>query len=617
MNRTLFSSAGLGLVVVFFLGFMLVNSWLLGGIRLDLTEHKLYTVSEGSRSLLQEIDEPVDFYLYFSDTVTEDLPPLRNYALRVRELLQEFEQISKGKVNLHIIDPEPFSEAEDRAAEHGLQAVPLQGRGETIYFGLVGTNETGDKEVIEFFHPSQEELLEYEISKLLHNLIHKDKPVIGLLSGLEFQGGFDQITGQPKSTPMIFEQMAQQFELEAVASDVMEIPGTIDILMVVYPKQLSDQTMYAVDQFVLTGGRAVIIVDPHSQFDLPDPGNPVGVVGAADLSRLLTAWGVTYDPSKVVGDRTQALSVNIGAGSSPVSHLAMLGVSSEQISDAEVATSGLEKINMTTVGFFEESPEATTRFTPLLQSSDNAQLFDAAQFQYLSDPRQLQIGFEASGQRYALMARVDGKAKSAFPEGVEGSIVQSHVNETDQLQVILMADTDWLEDRMWVTVQNFFGQKMVSSWADNSTLLLNTLEYLGGNSALISIRSRGKYSRPFEVVNQLKRQAEGEFLKQEQQLNAQLQQAEQKLMELEQSKAQQSSAVFNSEQQQTLNNFRQEKIKIRKQLREVRHQLDEDIDALGTTLKLINIGLVPVLLSILMLVIGLRRKKINRNLVAP
>ena len=169
---------------------------------------------------------------------------------------------------------------------------------------------------------------------------------------------------------------------------------------------------------------------------------------------------------------------------------------------------------------------------------------------------------------------------------------------------------------MWVTVQNFFGQKMVSSWADNSTLLLNTLEYLGGNSALISIRSRGKYSRPFEVVNQLKRQAEGEFLKQEQQLNAQLQQAEQKLMELEQSKAQQSSAVFNSEQQQTLNNFRQEKIKIRKQLREVRHQLDEDIDALGTTLKLINIGLVPVLLSILMLVIGLRRKKINRNLVA-
>lgn len=612
MNKALFSSMGLGLLAVFFVGSMWTSSWLLSGVRLDLTESKLYTISQGSRSILQDFEGSVDLHFYFSDKVTEGLPPLRNYALRVKELLQEFEQISKGKITLHVIDPEPFSEEEDRAAEFGLQAVPFQSQDDTIYFGLVGVSDSGRQEVITFFQPSQEELLEYEISKLIHNLQNTEKPVVGLLTGLDLQGGFNPVTGQPKAAPVMFEQLGHQFQIESVAPEVASIPQHIDILMLVHPKQLSVQALYAVDQFVLAGGRLMLMLDPHSQLDLPDPANPVAVQGTTDMNQLLAAWGVSYDSSQVVGDRTQALSVSMGQGGA-VSHLAMLGVSGAQIAATEVATSGLEKLNMATVGFFQPMPEASTRFTPLLQSSEDAQLFDAGQFQFLRDPRQLQIGFQPTGQRYSFMARVEGKASSAFPEGVEGSDPKTHLSETDDLQVVLIGDTDWLEDRMWVSVQNFFGQQIVSSWADNGALLLNTLEYLGGNSALISIRSRGRYSRPFNVVDELKRNAEGEFIKQEEQLKAQLQQTEQKLLALEQGKEQEGSIVLSAAQQKTLKDFKSEKIKIRKQLREVRHQLGQDIDRLGAKLKLINIGLVPLLLTLLMLMMALRRKKRSRQ----
>lgn len=613
MKKTLFSTAGLGLLVAFFLSFTLLNNWLLSGLRLDLTENKLYTVSEGSRKLLKDIDEPINLYFFFSDKITQGLPPLRNYALRVKELLQEFELLSEGKVILHIIDPEPFSEDEDKAAEFGLQAVPLQSIGENIYFGLVGTNAIDSQEIIPFFQPSQEEFLEYEISKLIHNLTHIDKPVIGLLTGIEIQGGFDMATRQPKPSLMVMDQISSEFSVETVSADVAEIPTNIDILMLVYGKDISQPTLYAIDQFVLAGGRLVVMVDPQSQFDPPDPSNPMAPAGASDLSPLFKAWGVQYDSSKIVADRAQALSVNIGNGKGPVTHVAMLGLNQEHILADDIVTSGLEKINFATAGYFSAVEEASSTLTPLLLSSSDSQTIPAMQLQFMRDPRELLRSFKATGEQYALAARVDGKITSAFPEGVEGADMSKHLRESDDAHILLVADTDWLSDRMWVQVQSFFGQRIATPWADNAGFLLNSLEHLGGNAALISIRSRGKYSRPFKVVDELKREAESNFLKQEQQLRAQLEEAESKLSELQQSKTRQNRLVLSPEQQQALLDFQKEKVKIRKQLRDVQHQLNEDIELLGTKLKIINIGLVPALLTLVVLAMGFRRRKITQN----
>lgn len=611
MKRVIYSGAGLLLIALAFLAFNIFSGLLFTSARLDLTEQKLYTISEGTETILDELKEPIELHFFYSDHAVKDLVALRNYARRVEEMLRAYEREAGGKIKLHVIDPQPFSEEEDRAAELGLQAVPLNQSGDTIYFGLAGTNAEGQTQGIPFFPLDQEEFLEYEISRLVQTLAAPQMPVVGVLSGLQINGGFDIRTQQATQPWMVLENIRQVFHIESLKRDVDMIPASVSVLMLVHPKDLPEQTLYAIDQFVMRGGKLLVFVDPYSEAD-PGMGIGPGEFGenkASDLEPLFKAWGVRMDAEQVVADASYAMSVGVGAERRSVRHPGWLNLPQGTMDAEDVTTASLESLTVATAGFLEPLEDATTRFTPLIQSSSYAMPFEAVRFATLDNPEVLLRELEPTGERYTLAARIQGPALSAYPDGIEGRT--DGLKKAAHINVIAVADTDLLADRMWVQVQDFFGQRLPQPWADNGTFVVNALDNLAGTDALISIRSRGRFARPFVVVEELQRQAENRFRETENVLQQRLAATEAKLSEL-QSPDPGQALELSAEQEAALHNFMQEKLSIRKELREVRYQLNADIEALGRTLKFVNIALIPLLLTLgVLLAWWWRRRRIG------
>lgn len=606
MKKLIYSGAGLLLIAVAFVAFNLLAGIGLGGARLDLTEQKLYTISDGTRQILGELDEPINLYFFYSDKVAKDLPALRTYAQRVEEMLKAYQAQANGKIHLHIIDPQPFSEDEDKAAEYGLQGIPLQQGGDSVYFGLAGTNSLDDTQVIPFFALDQEEHLEYELSRLVQTLAKPELPVVGVLSGLPMTGGFDMMARQPTPPWMVLEQVRQLFKIENLKADVDQIPEQVSVLWLVHPKNLPQQTLYAIDQFVLRGGKLMVFVDPYAEADSGEMPGEVAVDKASSLEPLFKAWGLRMVPDKVLGDGAYAMSVNMGQGQRPVRHAAWLSLPRKALDQTDIATAGLESITVATAGILEPLEGAKSHFTPLMQSSEYAMPFDAQRFAMLSNPEELIRELEPTGERYTIAARVDGPAQSAFPDGIEGR--KDGLKQADNINVIAVADTDILSDRLWVQVQDFFGQRMPQPWADNGSFVINALDNLSGSEALISVRSRGRFSRPFVVVEELQRAAEQRLRDKEQALQARLTETEQQLAALQRSDDPNKALELTPEQQTALQRFIQQKLELRKELRDVRYQLNADIEALGRTLKVLNIALVPALLTLLVLALWLWRR---------
>ena len=354
MKRKLYSTTGLILLVLAFLAFTVLNNLFFSTLRLDLTESNLYTLSNGSREIIDGIDETINFYFFFSDEASEDLSSLRTFAKRVEELLGEYVLYSDGKIKLHVVDPEPFSEAEDQAADFGLQGVPVNASGDELYFGLAGTNTLDDQATIPFFQPDKEELLEYEISKLLHNLTVTEKPVIGLMSSLKIQGDMNMQTFQSTPPWMVVSQIEQLFKVESVDVSAEKIDEKLDVLMVVHPKNISEATLFAIDQFVLKGGHLLVFVDPLAETDRPPQANPMmptpPTQQASDLNRLLSAWGLEMKAGSILGDSQTALTVGAGPSGKPVRHLGILGLQPGNFAADDVITTSLESINIATAG---------------------------------------------------------------------------------------------------------------------------------------------------------------------------------------------------------------------------------------------------------------------------
>lgn len=608
MKRLMYSGAGLLLIALAFLAFNMLAGLTLTNARVDLTEQKLYTISDGTKKILGEIDEPINLYFFYSDKTAKDLVVLRNYARRVEEMLKAYERTAGGRIKLHIVDPEPFSEDEDKAAEFGLQAIPLEQGGDQIYFGLAGTNSVDETQVIPFFPLDQEEFLEYEISRLVQSLAKPARPVVGVLSGLQLNGGFDMASRQPTPPWMVMEEIRQLFQIESLKSDVDQIPEQVSVLLLVHPKNLPQQTQYAIDQFVLRGGKLLAFVDPWSEADngMAMPGEPGGDK-SSDLDTLFKAWGLRMVPGKVLGDGANGMSVSMGQGKPPARHAAWLNLPRHSLDQSDVSTAGLENITLATAGILEPLEGAKTRFLPLIQSSEYAMPFDVQRLGMLADPEELIRELKPTGERYAVAARISGPVQSAFPNGIEGR--KDGLKAADNVNLIVVADTDMLSDRMWVQVQDFFGQRVPQPWADNSGFAINALDNLAGSDALISVRSRGRFSRPFDVVEKLQRDAEVQFREREQELQQRLTDTEQKLASLQQNQDPAKALELTPEQQATLQQFVQEKLRIRKELREVRFQLNADIEDLGRTLKFINIALVPLLLTLGVLVLWLWRRR--------
>ena len=461
---------GYSTLVVLFAAFIvavIASNVLLRGLRVDLTDNQLYTLSQGTRKLLQGIDEPINLYLFFSTQATSNLPALRAYANRVTETLEEFAaQAPEGRLVLHVVDPVPYSEDEDRAEQFGLQAANIGQGGEGVYFGLAGSNSVGTTDTIPFFQPdpAKEAFLEYDLAKLVYNLAHPQKPVVALLSGAPIAGSFDPQTQQPTQAWVIVEQARQLFDVRTLQPSTLKIDDDVTVLWVVHPTMLDDSTLYAIDQFVLRGGRALIFVDPDAEI-LTQSQDPAGFGGApsSNLERLFTTWGVQFSPMEVVADNRYALSIR--GGTRPVRHIGLVGLDMEGMNQQDVISSGLGTVNLGLAGHFTLADGAATKLTPLLTSSMESATLPAERFQFLPDPGELLNGFKPTGKQYVLAARLEGPLKTAFPDGppaapereepVDETLKAAHRTSAENANIVLVGDVDMLSDRLWVQVQNF------------------------------------------------------------------------------------------------------------------------------------------------------------------
>ncbi|MGE5201916.1 MAG: GldG family protein, partial [Acidobacteriota bacterium] len=536
-SRRMLAILSLVSAAVIFVSVNVIAQRLLGGSRIDLTSSGLYTLAEGTRKTLAEIQEPVTLRFYFSRRLGDEIPSYGIYAQRVRETLQEYAALARGKIDLQIIDPEPFSPEEDRAVAQGLQGVPIDQGGEKVYFGLVGTNSTDDQGIITFFQPDRERFLEYDLTKLIHSIAAPKKTVVGLVTALPLEGDFAAaLQGQPLKPYAIVTQLRQLYEVRSLATDFDKVEEGVDVLMIVHPQGLSEKTLYAIDQFVLGGGRALVFVDPYSETQQLHPTrfNPPGGPTASSLDVLFKAWGVEMRPKVVAGDLAAARRVNAGTGSRPVpvDYVAWLSLKSDALSHDELATGDLDQLNMATAGILDPIKDAKTSFVPLIQTSTQSEEIPADKVQGIPDVAGLLDGFKASGQRLTLAARITGPASTAFPDGPPKAKDEkapdaskddakkddakpesaSQIKEAKEpINVIVVADTDILDDRFWAQVQDFFGQQVIVPTAGNGDFVANAVEVLSGGNDLISLRSRGTAARPFVRVQDIQREAEATY----------------------------------------------------------------------------------------------------------
>ena len=644
MASRLMTTTGVVLALVLLFAVNILASRILGPARIDLTENRLFTLSEGTRAILANLDEPVTLRFYLSQRELERVPGIGGYADRVRALLNEYKRLSGGKLALHVIDPEPFSEEEDRAVGYGLRGVPLGLDEGNFYFGLAATNSVDDEEVIPFFASEREQFLEYDVTKLVHNLTKPKQKIVGLLSSLPIEGQgppMQAAMGGMDAQPwMVVEQIRQLFELRSLHPKLEEIPEDVDVLMLVHPQTLPREALYAIDQYVLRGGRVVAFVDPYSETQQPGMAagfmQPVGS-RRSEIDELLSAWGVTLGDD-VVADLDLALKVRMEQGGRVLTfdYPVWMNVTPHTFDQDDIVTGNLGNLGFGTPGYLEPAEGATNTFTPLVTTTPRAAQFTTSQVAAVTtDPRDLLDAYTSQDRAYTVVARVSGKVRTAFPDGrplpvstdeegnepagedeagSEAEPKAEHVSEsTEDAQIILVADADMLADRFWVVVEEFLGSRIALPSAANSTLVVNALDNLTGSGDLISVRNRGTFTRPFVRVVALKQQAERVYRAKEQELIAQLEETERRLVELEESNQGNESLIITDAQRDELVQFRQERVRIRKELREVRRQLRADIEALESWLKFANIGLVPILIGLTGLAAGLLQLRRRRT----
>jgi ABC-type uncharacterized transport system involved in gliding motility auxiliary subunit len=596
MQHKLTSSVNLFLIVVVFFALVFVNNQLLSPLRLDLTENQVYSLSQGSKQVLKDIDEPISLYFFFSDKASKNMTSLRNYANRVESLLTEYETFANGKLKLQVLDPQAFSEQEDQADQFGLTAANIGVAGEAIYMGLAATNALDEQKVIAFFDPQKEGFLEYEISQLIYQLSEPEPVNVTLITDLAIKGGQNPMTGQVDPAWTFLTQLEQLYKVEQLSSEATSVPDDTDVLLLVHPKEYTDALLFAIDQFALSGGKILAFLDAHNESDpIAMMAGPMHTGNSSNLQRLLSAWGVEFHSDNVLLDAMAGLDIRTQDGG-VTRHFGFVGFTSEQLDREDVLTSNLEVINGASFGVFKKIEDAETTWLPLIQSTQNSDLMNTGTYAMTQDPEELAKTYQSDNQSYVLAARLLGQANSAFEQVPEGAEQTAIITSTDKLNVILVGDTDLLADRFWVQQSNFFGQTIYTPFANNGDFITNAVENLGGSDALISIRSRGVFSRSFSRVDELTVIAEQKFRDQEQILQRQLDDTEQQLLELQNQQVEGGALVISPEQQLAIDEFMQKKVTIRKSLRDVRHQLDKDIESLGNWLKLINIALAPLIL---------------------
>jgi ABC-type uncharacterized transport system involved in gliding motility auxiliary subunit len=623
--------------------------------RLDLTAEHLYTLSQGTRNTLAKIDEPITLRFYYSTRLGDAVPSYGVYAQRVRELLDQYVAAAHGKIRLEVYNPQAFSDVEDRAVAFGLKGVPLDAQGEQVYFGLAATNSTDDQQVIAFFAPERERFLEYDLTKLVHELAFPKKTVIGLMTPLPLQGDMmAMMRGRPSEPMAVIEQLQQLDRVKPLAFDIDTIPADIDVLMLVHPQKLSDKTLFAIDQFVLKGGKALIFVDPLSELQASHPSqlNPPGSPNSSNLERLFKSWGFEVPSNTVVGDRRNAQRVGVpvpGRGARPLDYIAWLNLQAANLNREDMITADLSHIMMASSGIIEPLDSAKTKIEPLITTSTDSTKIPAEKLIGLPDVAGLLSQFKPDNKRYILAAHVTGSADTAFPDGPPKppepakpeaaakpeatdppeSEAPAKAAETTQasgkpavtpaadwlkasaqpINIVVVADTDMLDDRFWMQNQDFFGQRIAIPTANNGDFVANAVEVLAGGNDLVGLRSRGTSARPFQVVDRIERDAQERYSAEEKALQQNLKDTQAKLADLTGKDQANAPTTLSPEQTKTIEEFRANILQTRRQLRDVQSALRSDIGRLRHWLEFLDIALIPIIVAAVAIILGVVRLK--------
>lgn len=628
-GRRLWSSAvAVVALLAILVGINMVVETRASNVQLDLTQQHLYTLSPGTRQIVAGLKEPVTLRLFFSQALGSKLPQYASYSDRVREMLQEIARRSDGRIKLEFYNPEPFSDIEDRATAYGLQGVPIDASGEQVYFGLVGTNLLDDERTIAFFQPERERFLEYDIARLIYELSNPKRPVLGVMSSLPLDG--DPRTammsrgqngaGAPWAAML---QLRDTFTVKSVPTTIQAIEPDIQVLLVAQAQHLSDAALYAIDQFVMRGGRLMAMVDPNSEFQANAPsqsGMPTTDTGS-DLKKLFDAWGIEFDPNVVLGDLTGAWRVRGNAADrvQAVDYVPWFNIRAG-ISHDDPATADLGQVTVASAGWIGKKAGSNIEFVPLLTSSDQSGPVPVESVKEMPDPAKILAAFRAEGGPRVIAARVRGALKSAFagppdPPEVNGKKSERPANfpahiaqTTGNANLVVVADSDILDDRFSVRKADFFGQQQLTPISDNGAFVSNILGTLAGGDALIGLRSRGTSLRPFEVVDDIQHRAENRFRQSEQALQAHLDDTRKKLASLNTGR-EGASAIVTPEQRTAVDDLRRDIVETRGRLRTVQFDLRREIGSLETNLRLFNIVLVPAILTVVAIALGIVRRQ--------
>jgi len=644
MHKKLTSITGLIVVAVIVLAVNLIAVVLFRGAKIDVTDERLYTLSQGSKQILKSLDDEITGTLYYSKTAIQDIPQLKLYADRVIDMLREYESNSDGNFRLEIRDPRPDTEIEEWAQRYGLKGLPSN-TGEQLYLGLVLKDESGHEQVIPFFHPDQEQTLEYDVSRTLYNLSHPEKKKVAVLSSLNVTGQ------QPQPNPMMpmpqqqqqrawmfIQQLRASNTVEALEPDVNQIPGDTDLLLLVHPKNLSETAQYAIDQYVLKGGKVLAFLDPFSSVERassPMGQNPQMLMQASfssNLPRLLDAWGVAMETgenqnpmmgmggggeaAKIVADPNLALQTQTEQGAQDF--MLWLRLPPENMNQNEIVTSQLEDVMLFDAGALTKTTTSDEiEVTPLLETTDEASTIEDMMRKFGLNPDSLRKGYKPGSSPISLAVRITGKFKSAFPDGkpldttedgekLPAEKTADHLTESQEpTTIVVVSDTDMIADEYSVRVQNIMGMQMAQPLNDNLAFATNVVENLTGSEELISLRSRGKSQRPFTRVQEIQRSAQEKWRVTEEELSAKLEGANRRLSELQ--RGTQDTQALNQAYIAEVSKLRNERAETQRELRTVRRNLREDVEALAFKVKFVNIALIPLAVVFLGAIIGIIR----------
>ena len=564
--------------------------------RIDLTQEKLYTIADGTIETLKSIDEPIKIKVYYSQKLGENYPPFKLYYERLRTLLKRYQEISGGKLIVSFYNPEPYSEVEERAIADYIRGIPLNEHGEYGYFGLIANNIIDDIEVMPFMDLDRDQFLEYDITSRIFSLANYNKPVVGFISGLGIDGVIDSQGG---ATPpwKIMGQIREFFDIETLVdyrennAKLEKIPDNIDVLFIVQPLNLTEETLYAIDQYALNGGEILIALDPATTV-------AAGIGYDKKIDLLLSKWGVSIPKDYVAGDIKLARPAQVGDRGERVynNYVALLGLTTENINPDDVVVGGIDVINLTTSGIIDISSDSNLNIKNLFATSKQSMKIDKENVKSRPDLNKLLQDFKPSGINYNLAVRIEGQAESLYEE--LNRKVKLGINNANHIQdgvinVILVADVDFLEDQFWVNVKDYFGEELLTPFANNAAFVINAMENLSGASSLASLRARGIVEKPFVLINELELESEKLFREKERLLAGELKVLEDRMMSLESNAG--GAVVLGEEDLDLFKNFRQKAKDVQQELRDVKLNLREDINRVNLIIKVVNIAGVPIL----------------------